>query len=125
MGAPQPLGNDVLHYQEHYRDFFSEFQVVSIAADGYEATFRIVSRAESKRALQVCLTPGGFEIEQDSTGELAGTTVESFEQVLSAMDGMESYGTRLCDLVSDQLAAKLQAAATAAEDSSEERSGRG
>merc|ERR1719330_1480191 len=113
--APQPIADDVLHYKQHYGEFFSEFEVLSTSPDRQQSTFRIVSKAGSQRVLQVSLTPAGFQIEEDSAEELQGRVLESFEQVLSAMDGAQAFGTRLCDLVSAQLAAKLADASAEAE----------
>merc|ERR1711865_572997 len=101
----QPIAQDVYHFQEHYRDFFSEFEVIHIEPSQQEALFRIVSRAASARQLRIRLTTSCFRIEEDSAdGALCGTELESFEQVLSAMDGAEAFGTRMCDLMSAKLA---------------------
>uniref|UniRef100_A0A7S2BG52 GSKIP domain-containing protein n=1 Tax=Alexandrium andersonii TaxID=327968 RepID=A0A7S2BG52_9DINO len=106
--SPQPVADDLLHYQEHYQDFFSELDILSTSPDRQQALFRVVSRSGSGRELRVRLTPSSFCVEEDSQdGSLRGEQFETFEQVLSAMDGAEAFGSRLCGLVSEQLAQQL------------------
>eukprot|EP00438_Fugacium_kawagutii_P033179 Skav219793 [mRNA] locus=scaffold147:68548:69083:- [translate_table: standard] len=59
---------------------FHELEILRILPKEDAAEFRLVSRQEDRR------------------------TVE--EQLLSALDGAEAFGARLCDLVSQQLAAE-------------------
>ncbi|CAK0817884.1 unnamed protein product, partial [Prorocentrum cordatum] len=99
-----------------------------VSQDQQRALFRLTSRTEPPRELRVLLTPHSFEVEEDSQGgELRGEQLETFEQVLSAMDGASAFGSRLCGLVNDQLqqalasSAELAArAAAAAEDAAAE-----
>mmetsp|Transcript_131515 Transcript_131515/g.281151 ORF Transcript_131515/g.281151 Transcript_131515/m.281151 type:complete len:151 (+) Transcript_131515:66-518(+) len=111
----QPVADDLAHYREHYRDFFSELEVLYVSQDRQQAEFRLVSRAEDRRALRVTLSPSCFCVEEDSrNGELKGEQLESFEQLLSAMDGAATFGSRLCGLVSAQLAQQLNSSDLAA-----------
>ncbi|CAE8590911.1 unnamed protein product, partial [Polarella glacialis] len=49
-----------------------------------------------------------FLVQKDSQAdELLDTQFESFEQLLSAMDGADIFGSRLCNLVSEELAKQL------------------
>mmetsp|Transcript_72387 Transcript_72387/g.216079 ORF Transcript_72387/g.216079 Transcript_72387/m.216079 type:complete len:169 (-) Transcript_72387:122-628(-) len=105
---PQPVADDLLHYQEHYSDFFSELEILSTSPDRQQALFRVVSRTGSGRELRVLLTPSSFCVEEDSQeGALRGEQFETFEQVLSALDGAEAFGLRLCGLVSEQLTMQM------------------
>merc|ERR1712187_758831 len=91
---------------------FGSLDILSISGDKQEATFRLVSKNENRRTLQVHLSAACFLIQEDTEdGKLCGEQFESFEQVLSAIDGAEAFGNRLCGLVSDQLAAQLAASA--------------
>mmetsp|Transcript_59473 Transcript_59473/g.141658 ORF Transcript_59473/g.141658 Transcript_59473/m.141658 type:complete len:125 (-) Transcript_59473:201-575(-) len=100
-----PIAEDVEHYKENYRDFFSAFEVLWKSPSGDEATFRVSSRTNNKRTLKVRLTSRCFVVEEDSMeGKLKGRELETFEQLLSAMDGAEVFGTTLCSLVEAKLA---------------------
>eukprot|EP00933_Yihiella_yeosuensis_P008789 TRINITY_DN114431_c0_g1_i1.p1 TRINITY_DN114431_c0_g1~~TRINITY_DN114431_c0_g1_i1.p1 ORF type:complete len:146 (-),score=30.07 TRINITY_DN114431_c0_g1_i1:101-505(-) len=108
-GPPATLVDDLEHYQQHYKDLFRMMEITYVAPDKTKANFRVQSRTDSKRTLECSLSETTcFQVEKDSQGdELCGKRFESFEQLLSALDGAEQFGTRLCDLVSEQLAKEL------------------
>mmetsp|Transcript_49968 Transcript_49968/g.93490 ORF Transcript_49968/g.93490 Transcript_49968/m.93490 type:complete len:121 (+) Transcript_49968:62-424(+) len=103
---PPPLADDLRHYQEHYQQMFHQLDILRAVPGEPTAHFRIVSRLDSRRTLEVLLTETCFHVQKDSQeeGSLVDTKLESFEQLLSALDGAETFGSRLCDLVSQRLA---------------------
>eukprot|EP00927_Polykrikos_kofoidii_P071063 TRINITY_DN67398_c0_g1_i1.p1 TRINITY_DN67398_c0_g1~~TRINITY_DN67398_c0_g1_i1.p1 ORF type:complete len:157 (-),score=33.56 TRINITY_DN67398_c0_g1_i1:205-675(-) len=106
--APQPIGEDVKHYEEHYKGLYASFRILSISADKQEAEFHVVSKESHQRAFRVHLSARSFRIIEDTQdGALCGSELETFEQVLGALDGNEAFANRLCSLVSDQLAQEL------------------
>ena len=95
---------DVQHYKEHYKDMFQELEILRVLPKEDVTEVRLVSRQESRRTLEVAVSSSCFRVLTDSQEGLKDQKFESFEQLLSALDGAEAFGSRLCDLVSQQLA---------------------
>ncbi|CAJ1386290.1 unnamed protein product, partial [Effrenium voratum] len=104
QNEPPPWLDDLRHIKEHYVDMFHSMDILNVLPDQKAAVFRVVSRLPSRRELEVLLNDSCFEVQSDSQASLVGSKLESFEQLLSAMDGADAFGSRLCDLVSQQLA---------------------
>ncbi|CAE7895925.1 unnamed protein product [Symbiodinium microadriaticum] len=105
MLEPRPLAEDLYHYKEHYQDMFHELEILRAVPGEPTAHFRLVSRLPSRRTVEVLLSESAFHVQKDSQEEstLRDAKFESFEQLLSSLDGAEVFGSRLCDLVSQRL----------------------
>ena len=89
---------------------FHELEILRVLPNEEATEFRLVSRQSSRRTLEVSLDNSCFRVMTDSSSDtLKGERFESFEQLLSALDGAEVFGSRLCDLVSQQLQAEKMA----------------
>ncbi|CAL1127766.1 unnamed protein product [Cladocopium goreaui] len=86
---------------------FHEMEILRVLPKEDVTEFRLVSRQPSRRTVEVTLNSSCFRVMTDSQEGLKDQTFESFEQLLSALDGADAFGSRLCDLVSQQLAAEM------------------
>ncbi|CAJ1335336.1 unnamed protein product, partial [Effrenium voratum] len=96
---------------EHYVDMFHSMDILNVLPDQKAAVFRVVSRLPSRRELEVLLNDSCFEVQSDSQASLVGSKLESFEQLLSAMDGADAFGSRHVQLIRLNIKKELTASA--------------